>query len=258
MVSEQTAALDALMGGHYFDTPKPVDLIKDLARWFTSGSDIVLDFFAGSGTTAQSVFELNAEDGGSRPYIVVQLPEPLPVNSAARDMGWTNIAQITRRRIHHAGNRLKEELPGGEVDLGFRSFILSDTGFSKWSASSDVEHDSLRQHLLDLRASTNEDATPDALLTEILLKQGYSLTERISSAKISGLEVLLVLDNDGDVAIAACLERQVVPTLDQLGAIVDLRPTQLLVLEDTLDGNDELKTNLAELTKSKGIGLWTA
>lgn len=117
----------------------------------------------------------------------------------------------------------------------------------------------LEQHLLDLRESSSaDDATADDLLTEILLKQGYALTERISPIGIEGLDLRAVLDVDGDVAVLAYLNEHVKPSVDQLRAIVDTMPTKLVILEDAFQGDDELKTNLVQLAKSKNVELWTA
>lgn len=267
MVSEQTSQLDALMGGHYFDTPKPVEMIKDLSRWFTAGSDTIMDFFAGSGTTGQSVMELNAEDAGTRRFVLVQLPEPLDVDTAGEreaalfcdSVGaLRNVASLTKERLRRAGASASEVNPAADLDAGFKSYVLADTNFAKWRLSSDVEEDALQQHLLSLRDSATDDATADELLTEILLKQGYSLTEAVSPAEVAGLDVRLVRDRDGDIAVLAYLNEHVKPTLEQLRALVDKSPTRIIVLEDAFQGDDELKTNLAQLAKSKGIELWTA
>lgn len=150
---------------------------------------------------------------------------------------------------------LSRETP---LDIGFRSYKLSDTNFSKWRVSSDVEEETLQQHLLSLRTSATDNALVDELLTEILLKQGYSLTEAASAAEIGGLDVRLVHDGDGDVAVLAYLNEHVKPTLEQLRALVEKSPTRIIVLEDAFQGDDELKTNLAQLAKSKSIELWTA
>lgn len=246
-----------------FDTPKPLAYIKDLVSIGTRTDSIVLDFFAGSGTTAHAVMALNLEDGGTRRFIQVQLPEPTGESSVAHTMGHPSIASIARERIDRAGESLKSK--GGSqlgaatsFDVGFRSYKLADTNFSKWRLSSDVEEDALQQHLLSLRDSATDDATADDLLTEILLKQGYSLTEAVSPAEIGGLDVRLVRDRDGDVAVLAYLNEHVKPTLEQLRALVDESPTRIIVLEDAFQGDDELKTNLAQLAKSNGIELWTA
>lgn len=252
----------------YFDYPKPLSLLKELvlgATIFTKNrGEIVLDFFAGSGTTAQAVMELNAEDGGNRRYIAVQLPEPVDEKSAAFKVGYRRISEITRERLRRAGVRATEKYAdaiaahAGAIDVGYRSYSLADTSFAKWRLSSDVEEDALQQRLLSLRDSATDDATADGLLTEILLKQGYSLTEAVSPAVVGGLDIRLVRDRDGDVAVLAYLNEHVKPTLEQLRALVDESPTRIIVLEDALQGDDELKTNLAQLATSRGIELWTA
>jgi adenine-specific DNA-methyltransferase len=244
-----------------FDFPKPVRLIQHLIRITGDQNAVVLDFFAGSGTTAHAVMAQNEKDGGTRRFIQVQLPEPTPEESEARTLGYKLISEISRKRIAGAGGRLKAELAlrlGGEqapFDAGFRSYKLVDTNFSKWRTSSDIDTDALQQRFLELRDSSSaDDATPDNLLTEILLKQGYSLTEKIASAEIAGLDVRTI----GDNVVIAYLNELVKPTLEQLRALVDQDPARIIVLEDAFQGDDALKTNLAQLCKSKSIELWTA
>jgi adenine-specific DNA-methyltransferase len=256
MVSEQSAFLNALLGGDYFDRPKPIGLLEDLARWFTADDDIILDFFAGSSTTAHAVMQLNAEDGDKRRFIMVQLPEPTPADSEARKAGFNTIADISRKRIEVAGEKIKADSPltTQELDTGYRAYKLSDTNFSKWRVTSDVAVNELEQHLLDLRDSADDDAQADDLLTELLLKLGYSLTESIHTETIAGLEVRKV----GDNGVLAYLNEHTKPTLEQLRALVDAAPARIIVLEDAFHGDDELKTNLAQHAKSRGIELWTA
>jgi adenine-specific DNA-methyltransferase len=218
---------------------------------------VILDFFAGSSSTAHAIMKLNAEDDGNRRFIMVQLPEPTPENSETRKAGFLTIADISRKRIELAGAKIKADSPltTETLDTGFRAYKLTDTNFAKWHVSSDVERDKLQQHLLELRESSSADeATSDDLLTEILLKQGYSLTEKITSVEIAGLDVRAV----GDNIVLAYLNEHVKPTLEQLRAVVDKEPVRIIVLEDAFQGDDELKTNLAQLAKSKGIELWTA
>lgn len=245
-------------GNNYFDNPKPVAFIRDILTIGSRKDSIVLDFFAGSGTTSQAVLEQNALDGGNRRFISVQLPEPTSEGSAARAAGYPSISALAVERIKRAGDKVTQDLTAVNVDAGFRVFKLSDTNFSKWRLSSDVEGDALQQHLLSLRDSATDDATADGLLTEILLKQGYSLTEAISPAEVEGLDVRLVHDRDGDVAVLAYLNEHVKPTLEQFRTLVDEAPTRIIMLEDAFQGDDELKTNLSQLAKSKGIELWTA
>ncbi|WP_033106702.1 site-specific DNA-methyltransferase [Microbacterium profundi] len=247
----------------WFDYPKPVNLIKLLVEAATEQDSIVLDFFAGSGTTAHAVMMANSDGEGQRRFIQVQLPEPLAENHDARAAGLTSIADISVARIRAAAksieqeerNRLGDDRSG---DTGVRAYRLAETNFSKWKLSSDVELNALEQHMLDLRESSSADeATPDNLLTEVLLKQGYSLTEKIESAEVADLDVRIVRDRDGDIGVLAYLNEHVKPTLEQLRALVDKSPARMIVLEDAFKGDDELKTNLVQLCKSKGIELWT-
>ena len=247
------------LNAKWFDYPKPVNLIKVLVDAASDEDSIVLDFFAGSGTTAEAVMQLNAEDGGSRRFIQVQLPEPLSDDHEARSFSHESIADISVARIHAAAKSIEQDHDrrtheGYVADIGVRVYKLADTSFSKWRLNSDVEADKLEQHLLDLRNSAADDATADDLLTEILLKQGYSLTEQIQPVGVSGLELRSV----GDGIVLAYVDEHVKPTLDQLRAVVDKDPARIIVLEDAFEGDDELKTNLAQLCKSNSIELWTA
>ncbi|WP_298875336.1 site-specific DNA-methyltransferase [uncultured Microbacterium sp.] len=248
----------------WFDYPKPVNLIKLLVESATESDSLVLDFFAGSGTTAHAVMQLNAEDGGNRRFIQVQLPEPLSDDHAATSVGHETIANISLARIHAAGEAVSKSLDGqltdrGYFDVGVRAYKLADTNFSKWRVTNEIDVDALQQHLLDLRdSSSSDDATADDLLVEILLKQGYSLSEKITTTVIGGVELRAVHDADGDVAVLAYLDEHTKPTLEQLRAIVDTQPTRMIILEDAFQGDDELKTNLVQLAKSKNVELWTA
>jgi len=249
--------LQELIGEHGFDTVKPVDLVKRLIFHVTSGDDLVLDFFAGSGTTGQAVMEENMEDGGRRRFILVQLPEPTEELSVARVAGFRTVADLTRSRLAAAGQKVAEQLPSGEepVDVGFRAFKLTDTNFSKWRVASDVALGELQQHLLDLRDSADDDATPDSLLTELILKQGYALTEQIGELEVDGL----MLRSVSDGLVLAYLDEHHKPSLQQLRSVLDSPElARFIILEDSFKGDDELKTNLVQEAKIRGVELWTA
>lgn len=247
-----------LFGKNVFDNPKPKDLIAYLVSIVTGHDDYVLDFFSGSGTTAHAVMAQNCVDGIARHHIQVQLPEPTPEKSIAREAGFDTIAEVSRKRIDLAGKAIaKASSEGGTeaLDVGYRTYVLSETNFSKWSVASVVDRNQLEQHLFDLRESSSaDDVTADDLLAEILLKQGYSLTEQIAPVDVAGLELRSV----GNGIVLAYLNEHVKPTLEQLRAVVDEDPARLIVLEDAFQGDDQLKTNLAQLCKSRGIELWTA
>ncbi|MBH0130556.1 site-specific DNA-methyltransferase [Salinibacterium sp. NK8237] len=247
--------------GLAFSYPKPVGLIEYLVTAFTRPDEdaLILDFFSGSATTAHAVMAANLRDSGRRRHIQVQLPEPVS------DKSGTTIADLARLRIERAGEALtgtrRNQLQGEgshALDIGFRAYSLIDTNFKKWQISSEIDASKLEQHLFSLRQSANESATADELLTEILLKQGYSLTENISAAEVDGLDVRIVRDRDGDVAVLAYLNEHTKPRLEQLQAFVEESPTRIVVLENALQGDDELKVNLAQLAKTNGIELWTA
>lgn len=252
------AEIKGLFGASVFNHPKPTGLLAYLINSVLSDDKdaIVLDFFGGSGSTAHAVMRLNASDQGNRRFFVVQLPEPTPEGSVARESGYSTIAALARKRIVLAGESLGAgALDASRIDAGYRAYSLADTHFSKWKVSSDVDRTELEQHLFDLRESSSADeASADDLLSEILLKQGYSLTEQIAPVDVAGLNLRSV----GEGIVLAYLNEHVKPTLEQLRAVVDADPARLIVLEDAFQGDDQLKTNLSQLCKSKGIELWTA
>lgn len=244
-----------------FDFPKPSVMISYLASAMgVGGDDIILDFFAGSGTTAHAVMALNAEDGGNRRCISVQLPESTDEKSEARKAGYANIAEITRERIRRAGAKILEEesakLDGHaeSLDVGFRAYKLVDTNFAKWRADSSLAEEELAGLFAGMGESADDDARPEALLTEVLLKLGFSLTEQVERVDVAGLEAFSVADG----LLIAYLNEHVKPTLEQLRAMVALEPGRLVVLEDAFQGDDVLKTNLVQECRSHGVDLWTA
>ena len=256
-----TKRLTSLFGTKVFDFPKDETVLAALLEMCTSGNDLILDYFSGSGTTAHAVMKLNAEDGGSRRHIQVQLPEPTPSESEARALGIETIAELGRRRIDLCGDLVLAELDGKlpdrehPLDIGYRTYALTDTNFTKWNGGSDTDPNAIKQHLLDLRDSADDGATPDSLLTELLLKQGYSLTEQISDTGIDGLKLKSV----GNGLVLAYLDEHTKPTLQQLRAVLGSENlARFIILEDAFHGDDELKTNLVQEAKTRDVELWTA
>lgn len=245
-----------------FSYPKPTTLLKTLIRYGSASATnaIVLDFFAGSGTAAHATMQLNAEDGGNRRYISVQLPEPTDEKSEACKAGYANIAEITRERIRRAGAKILEEesakLDGRAegLDVGFRAYKLVDTNFATWRAHSSLSEEELKGLFAGISESADDDARPEALLTEVLLKLGFSLTEQVERVDVAGLEAFSVAGG----LVVAYLNEHVKPTLEQLRAMVALEPGRLVVLEDAFQGDDVLKTNLVQECRSHGVDLWTA
>ncbi|MGV9185213.1 site-specific DNA-methyltransferase [Arcanobacterium canis] len=257
------AEIRGIFGSPVFNHPKPTTLLRFLIKSVTAKENkdaIILDFFAGSGTTAHAVMGLNAEDGGNRRCISVQLPEPTGEKSEARKAGYANIAEITRERIRRAGAKILEDEAGKldgraeNLDVGFRAYKLVDTNFAKWRADSGLSEDEFVGLFAGLAESASDDARPEALLAEVLLKLGFSLSEKVEAIEIAGLSVFSVADG----LVVAYLDEHTTPTLEQLRALVAQEPERLVILEDAFKGNDELKTNLVQECRSHNVDLWTA
>lgn len=244
-----------------FDFSKPSKLISHLIRYCFAGdkNGIVLDFFSGSGTTGHAVMQLNTEIDGDIKHIQVQLPEPTDEKSDAFKSGYRSIADISKERLRRAGEKIKDDYSDKiaqrdtPLDVGFKVYKLADTNFSKWRTSSETDEKAVQQQLLEIRESSNDAATEEDLLTEVLLKQGISLTAKVQHQDISGLSVW----NIGDTTVLAYLNEEVKPNLEQLRAMAELEPGKIIVLEDAFQGDDELKTNLAQICKTNKIELWT-
>lgn len=256
-----TKRLTSLFGSKVFDFPKDETVLESLLGMCTSGDDLILDFFSGSGTTAHAVMKINAEDGGARRHIQVQLPEPTPLGSDARKVGIDTISALSRKRIDLSGDLIRAEVDGKlsdqehSLDIGFRTYSLTDSNFLRWHMTSEVDANAIEQHLLNLRDSAADDATPHSLLTEVLLKQGYSLTEQIGDAEVDGLQLKSV----GDGLVLAYLDEHIKPTLKQLRAVLASENlAKFIILEDSFKGDDELKTNLVQEAKTRGVEVWTA
>ena len=170
-----------MFDANYFTYTKPVSLRKYLLKVSTdnNSNNIVLDFFSGSGTTAHAVAELNAEDGGNRRWICVQLPELTDEKSEAYKAGYRTIADIARERIRRAGAKIRADQANKlasrdtPLDLGFRAYRVDDSNFKQWNELvSDPEE--IRQQALANFDPLEEGTTDDDLLTEILLNRGIS------------------------------------------------------------------------------------
>ncbi|MDQ5970147.1 MAG: adenine-specific DNA-methyltransferase [Patescibacteria group bacterium] len=256
-----TREVEALIGKDIFDYPKPTTMLKRVLAVGTNANDrhVILDFFSGSGSMGHAVMEQNAIDDGNRIHIQVQLPEPTDVKSQAYKSGYKNIADISKERLRRASDKIKqdyiEKIAGREtpLDIGFKVYKLTDSNFTKWQSASETDNDSLQQHLLEIRESSNDAASEEELLTEVLLKQGISLTAKATHEDISGLSIW----NIGDTTVLAYLNENTKPSLDQLRAVADTQPAKIIILEDCFKGDDELKTNLAQICKTNKIELWT-
>lgn len=227
----------------YFSYPKPVGLVSRCTLLYTSKDDIVLDFFAGSSTTAHAVMQLNAEDGGNRKFIMVQLPELSEEKSEAFKDGYKNIADISKERIRRAGAQILEGEchEGWNKDIGFR-VLKVDT-----SNMQDVYYQPQQLDQKDLFASVDNikpDRSSEDLLFQVLLDWGVDLTLPIRRESIQGKEVFIVDDN----ALVACFEQGISEELiHELAALNPLRA----VFRDNGFASDAVKVNVTQIFKQR-------
>lgn len=255
-------ALKELLPGESFDFPKSIDFLRTCILLGSSGNDIVLDLFAGSGSTAQAVMQQNALDGHSRRFICVQLPEPLdPADKAQKGAANVcdalgkkrNIAELTKERIRRAAAKVKAETPLFSGDAGFRVFKLDTSNIRAWNPKSNDLKSSLFEHLEHLET----DRSSDDILYEILLKLGLDLCVPIEQREIAGKRINSV----GAGVLMACLVESIkAAEVEALAlGIVAWRKEQgtvgdtTAVFRDSAFENDVAKSNLAAILEQHGI-----
>lgn len=226
----------------YFSFPKPVKLIKHLLSISSSNDNsIILDFFSGSATTAHAVMQLNAEDGGNRKFIMVQLPEVCDEKSEAYKAGYTNICEIGKERIRRAGKKIKEETGKQDLDIGFRVLKLDESNMKDvYYAPTDYN-----QSMLDkMTSNVKEDRTPEDLLYACMLEWGLELSLPHKVENIAGYNVHVV--NDGD--LVACFDNRI--SEEAIKQIADKKPLRA-VFRDSSFATDAARVNVGEIFKLK-------
>lgn len=222
-----------------FDFPKPVAYIEQFLRVASEENCTILDFFSGSATTAHAVMQLNAEDGGKRKFIMVQLPEETDEKSEAYKAGYQNICEIGKERIRRAGAKIKEEagLTAQNLDVGFR-VLKCDTSNMKDVYYSPSDFD---RNLLDLMADNiKEDRTPEDLLFQVMLDLGVTLSSKIEKNIIAGKKVFDVADG----FLIACFDKDV--NEETIKAIAQKQP-YYFVMRDSSLANDSVATNFEQI-----------
>lgn len=249
---ELLAAVEFPNSDVVFDTPKPTRLMRRILQLGTSpnGGDLVLDFFAGTGTTMDALFAQNAEDGGNRRCILVQLPEPLEGAEAA---GWKTIADVTKARVRGAGKRHKSADPLFAGDVGFRCFRLDTSNIAAWSP----RPADLKASLFDHAEHVVEGRTADDVLHELLLKLGLDLCVPTLTKTIAGKQVQSVAGG----VLMTCLEPNIgaaeVEAIAQ-GIVAwrrEIAPAgdTTCVFRDSAFADDVAKTNMAAILEQNGI-----
>lgn len=243
-----TAEIRALFGEEVFDFSKPSSLLVRLAKQGSGDDGIVLDFFAGSGSTAHALLELNKQDGGNRKFILVQLPE----RTGRED--YATIAEVTKERVRRVIKQLNKEgagkldLVGSEKqDRGFRVFKLAESNFKPWNAEAPKDTEGLAKQL-ELHVDHIRDGrSADDILYEILLKSGFPLTTPVDPLTLASKAVHSVAGG----ALFICLEREL--TLELIRAMAEKKPERVVCLDEGFAGNDQLKANAVQIFKNKGV-----
>ena len=256
---DATKKLKELFNGKdYFDYPKPVTLIERCLQLYSDKDSIVLDFFSGSATTAHAVMQLNAEDGGNRKFIMVQLPEETPEDSEARKAGYKNICEIGKERIRRASKKIKDELgkrkeelgmfandnsssltPNSKLDTGFRVFRLDESNYENVSLSpSDYKQDQLDLFADNIKA----DRTDLDLLFGAMLSWGVTLDLPMQTSVVDGCKIYTV--NEGD--LVACFSEKI--TDGVVKAMTEQSPLRVLFRDACFDTDDK-KINIYEQFK---------
>lgn len=234
-----------------FDHPKPTEFIKRLIE-MSGETDIILDFFSGSATSAQATIESNLKDGGKRKYIMVQLPQETDIKSEAFKAGYKNICEIGKERIRKAGEKIIEENKNKEgiedLDIGFKVFKLDTSNIKPWNPN----YDEVEMTLEDIVDNFVEGRTEEDVVYEIMLKYGIDLTYPIDVREVNGKKVFSI----GFGALIICLDDEV--TLDVVNGIVDLKnelapETTRVVFKDNGFKTDSVKTNTIEILKRNNI-----
>ncbi|HEM2797159.1 TPA: site-specific DNA-methyltransferase [Streptococcus suis] len=230
-------------GKAYFTYPKPVPLMKQIVQLYSEKDGLILDFFAGSATTADAVMQLNAEDGGNRKYILCTLDEQVADKSAAKEAGYETIDQISRERIRRAAKKIQEEHPEtvGKQDFGFRAYKLDSSNFKEVSQTPDSFS---QESLFDSVSNIKDGRTDLDLLFQIMLTWGMELSLPIVKTQIDDTDVYNVADG----ALIACFDDEISESV--LRQIAKEEPLRA-VFKDESFANSAAKINLGQIFKEE-------
>ena len=246
--SEGTREIQDILGSNVSIYPKPSSLINALLKITVTKDDLVLDFFAGSGTTAHAVLELNKEDGGNRKFILVQLPEP----TDRKD--FPKISDITKERVRRVIKKLDVSEPKQmaleakvKQDRGFKVFKLQSSNFKAWNSEQPNNEAEFAKQLTLYVDHLVTGRSQEDVLYELLLKSGFPLTTQIEKVTLADKTVFSIAEG----MMLVCLEHEL--TLDVLKAMADKKPERVVCLDAGFANNDQLKTNAVQTMKAKGV-----
>ena len=248
--------LKDLLGIKVFDNPKPTDLIKRILQISESKETIILDFFSGSATTAHAVMQLNAEDGGNRQFIMVQLPELCDEKSEAYKAGYKNICEIGKERIRRAGKKLTEN--NGQLaleekkplDIGFKVFKLDTSNLAKWDSTPLENAGALFQRLDAIENSIKSDRTELDVVYEVMLKLGIPLDYKVIPIEINDKKAYSIGE---DCLVLVCLDYgKDGITPEDIEAMCEFVPAKIVSSEQAFK-DDTALSNAHYILKDKGI-----
>lgn len=247
----------------YFDYPKPIELIKQIVQIGTSSNDIILDFFSGSATTAHAVMQLNAEDGGNRKFICVQIPELCDEKSEAYKAGYKNICEIGKERIRHAGAKILAEMNennqqlelGAEEkplpDVGFKVFKLDTSNLKTWDNTLVAEDDMqlLFDRMNGMIHRVKSDRSDMDMVCEVMLKLGVPLDCSVGKIEINGKTAYTI---GKDCLLLVCLAEDVQP--GDVEAMAEYAPAKVIIARDSF-ADDTAMSNAHYILRDRGIEL---
>ena len=229
--------LKELIGENGFETVKPVEILRRLIYHSTEKDDIILDFFSGSATTAHAVIQLNAEDGGHRKFILVQIPEKTKEGGQAYKEGYKTICEIGKERIRRAGDKILSENPGADIDIGFKVFRVADTNI-KWNSLMDVGQLDIAQIESDPDSLDFMPNTKDIdVVYEIMLRQrDVALSESVELLSNIGSRTYLYA-----TSFPVCLETEITEALVEKIAAIDPLPIKFIFRDSAFKDDIALK-----------------
>ena len=248
-------------GKRVFDNPKPISDIKKLVDYLTSkdDEDIILDFFSGSATTAHAVMKLNAEDGGNRRFILVQLPEVCDEKSEAAKAGYKNICEIGKERIRRAGKKLTDtdgQMQIGDsekkpLDVGFRVFKLDSSNLQTWDATpvDELRLEDLLNRMNTMINRVKADRSDLDMVCEVMLKLGVPLTYSVNKVAVNSKVAYTVGD---DCLLLVCLAADITP--EDVEAMAEYVPAKVIISRDSF-ANDTAMANAYYILRDRGIEL---
>lgn len=247
----------SLFQKNLFSNPKPLNLIKHICTFDTNNDDIILDFFSGSATTAHAVMQLNAEDGGNRQFIMVQLPEVCDEKSEAYKAGYKNICEIGKERIRRAGKKILEEnnqmtLEDKEqLDIGFKVFKLDSSNLKTWDNTpvTAEQMDLLYERMNNMIHRVKSDRSDLDMVCEIMLKLGIPLTYSVTPVEINGKTAYSI---GRDSLLLICLAEDVQP--EDVEQMAEYAPAKLIISRESFV-DDTAMANAHYILKDHGVEL---